>query len=83
MLATLTDEQMTALLTRKPKGFIANWLHALIAFVLDTGARVDEAFTVRAKAVDYDKLARDRVRQGPQGTPHPVLIRATQGPVPV
>src|SRR5262249_30672791 len=45
VLQTLTDEQMSTLLTRKPKGFIANRLHALIAFVLDTGVRVDEALT--------------------------------------
>ena len=48
VLQTLTDEQMTALLARKPKGFVANRLHALIAFVLDTGVRIDEALTVRA-----------------------------------
>ncbi|HXI31067.1 MAG TPA: hypothetical protein VNG89_21670 [Vicinamibacterales bacterium] len=50
VLQTLTDEQMTTLLARKPKGFVANRLHALIAFVLDTGVRIDEALTVRASA---------------------------------
>jgi hypothetical protein len=34
---------MTTLLARKPKGFVANRLHALIAFVLDTRVRIDEA----------------------------------------
>src|SRR5262245_48939567 len=56
VLQTLTDEQMTALLSRKPKGFVGNRLHALIAFVLDTGVRIDEALTVRASAVGYDNL---------------------------
>jgi integrase/recombinase XerD len=56
ILQTLTDEQMTALLARKPKGFVACRLHALIAFVLDTGVRIDEALTVRASALDYDNL---------------------------
>jgi len=54
VLVTLTDAQMTALLARKPKEFIANRLHALIAFVLDTGVRVDEALTVRVSNVDYN-----------------------------
>jgi integrase/recombinase XerD len=56
VLPTLTDEQMSALLTTKPKGFVGCRLHALIAFVLDTGVRIDEALTVRARAVDYDNL---------------------------
>jgi integrase len=54
VLPTLTDDQMTTLLTRRPKGFVASRLHAVIAFVLDTGVRIDEALTVRVRNVDYD-----------------------------
>ena len=54
-LATLTDEQMTALLAREPKGFVACPLHAVIAFVLDTGVRIDEPLTVRVSNVDCDR----------------------------
>src|SRR5262245_33094207 len=56
VLQTLTDQQMTTLLARKPKGFIGNRLHALIAFVLDTGVRVDEALTARVGSVIYENL---------------------------
>lgn len=56
ILATLTDEQMTALLARKPKGLVACRLHALIAFVLDTGVRIEEALTAQVSNVDYDNL---------------------------
>jgi integrase/recombinase XerD len=56
ILPTLTDEQMTTLLARKQKGFVANRLHALIAFVLDTGVRIEEALTARVSNVDYDNL---------------------------
>jgi len=56
ILQTLADDQMSALLTRKPKGFVGCRLPALVAFVLDTGIRIDEALTVRANAVDYDNL---------------------------
>ena len=56
MLPTLTDEQMTTLLAQRPKGFVACRLHAVIAFVLDTGVRIDEALTLRVSNVDYDNL---------------------------
>jgi len=56
VVQTLTDEQMTALLARKPKGFVACRLHALVAFVLDTGVRIEEALTARVNNVDYDNL---------------------------
>ena len=47
---------MSALPTTKPKGFIGCRLHALIAFVLDTGVRIEEALTARVSGVDYDNL---------------------------
>jgi integrase/recombinase XerD len=56
ILATLTDDQMATLLRRKPKGFVASRLHALVAFVLDTGVRIEEALTARASNLDYDNL---------------------------
>jgi integrase/recombinase XerD len=56
VLQTLSDEQVTALLARKPKGFVACRLHALVVFVLDTGVRIEEALTARVNNVDYDNL---------------------------
>jgi len=56
VLPTLTDEQMRVLLARKPKGFVACRLHALVAFVLDRGVRIEEALTARVSNVDYDNL---------------------------
>jgi integrase/recombinase XerD len=56
MVPTLTDAHMTALLSRKPKGFEAWRLHAVICFALDTGVRIDEALTLLASGIDYDNL---------------------------
>ena len=56
ILPTRTDDQMSTLLRRKPKGFVACRLHALVAFVLDTGVRIEEALTARVRNVDYDNL---------------------------
>ena len=56
VLQTLTDEQIRALVSRKPKSFEANRLHTLICFALDTGVRIEEALTARASNVDYDNL---------------------------
>ena len=39
VLATLTDEKMTSLLGRRPKGFVPCRLHGVVSFVLDTGDR--------------------------------------------
>jgi site-specific recombinase XerD len=52
LVLTLTDDQMTTLLTRKPKGFEPSRLHSLICFVLDTGVRIDEALTLRVVDID-------------------------------
>jgi integrase/recombinase XerD len=56
VLQTLTDEQIRALVGRKPKEFEATRLHTLICFALDTGVRIEEALTVRVSTVDYDNL---------------------------
>ncbi len=56
ILPTLTDAQMQALLGGKPKTFDTWRLHALIALLLDTGVRIDEALTLRIADVDFDNL---------------------------
>jgi integrase/recombinase XerD len=56
ILQTLTDEQIRTLLSRKPKGFEPFRLHALVALVLDTGVRIDEALTLHVSNVDFDNL---------------------------
>jgi integrase/recombinase XerD len=56
VLQTLTDDQINALLSWKPKRFDHSRLHALIALVLDTGVRIEEALTVRVSNVDCDNL---------------------------
>jgi integrase family protein with SAM-like domain len=58
VLPTLTDERMTTLLARRPKGFVACRLHAVIAFVLDTGERMHRELkreTARPGALDNSR----------------------------
>lgn len=56
ILQTLTDEQMQALLSSKPKRFDQWRLHALVCLLLDTGLRIDEALTLRRVDIDFDNL---------------------------
>jgi site-specific recombinase XerD len=56
VIQTLGDEQIRRLLTVKPKQFDQSRLHALIALLLDSGIRIDEALTLRLSGVDFDNL---------------------------
>jgi integrase/recombinase XerD len=56
VVQTLKDDDMRKLLDRKPKTFDQWRLYALVALVLDTGVRIEEALTLRASNVDFDNL---------------------------
>jgi len=56
ILQTLTDDQIQALLAVKPKTFDQWRLHALVALLLDTGIRIDEALTLRTSNLDFHNL---------------------------
>ena len=56
IIQTLTDEQLRALLTQKPKRFDQWRLHALVCVLLDVGLRIEEALTLRRSYIDFDNL---------------------------
>jgi integrase/recombinase XerD len=56
IIVTLTDDQIHALLKQKPKRFDQWRLHALIALLLDTGVRIEEALRLNRGDVDLDNL---------------------------
>jgi site-specific recombinase XerD len=56
ILQTLSDSEMQALLSMKPKRFDQWRLHALICLLLDTGLRIEEGLTLNVGDVDFDNL---------------------------
>src|SRR5262245_5194138 len=56
ILPTLSDQLSRALRSRKPKTCDQWRLWALIALVLDTGVRIEEALTLKVRDVDFDNL---------------------------
>jgi integrase len=56
LIETLTDKQMRALLTIKPKHFDQWRLHAIVCLLLDAGLRIEEALTLRRGDLDFDNL---------------------------
>jgi site-specific recombinase XerD len=56
IIVTLTDDQMRTLLRHKPNQFDQWRLHALIALLLDSGLRIEEALNLNRCAVDLDNL---------------------------
>ena len=61
IIQTLTDDQIKTLLSPRPKTFDPARLHTLIALLLDTGVRIDEALTLRVSDLDFDNLLSDAV----------------------
>ena len=60
VIQTLGDEQIRRLLTVKPKRFDQWRLHALIALLLDSGIRIDEALTLRLAVRRFKVMRRLR-----------------------
>jgi site-specific recombinase XerD len=56
VLPTFQPSQVARLLAWKPKSDTGHRLHTLIALLLDTGARIDEALTLQAHDVDLDNM---------------------------
>ena len=56
VLPTFTEQQVKQLVIWKPKSKYQRRLHLLILFLLDTGARISEALTLRISEVDFDNL---------------------------
>jgi len=53
---TFTDEHIKALISWRPLTFTEHRLHALVCLLIDTGARVREALSLRSDDVDLDNL---------------------------
>jgi integrase/recombinase XerD len=58
ILPTFTGEQIKNLVQWKPKGkvFWQRRLHLLVKFLLDTGARISEALSIRVRDIDLDNM---------------------------
>jgi len=58
ILPTFTATQVTRLVNWKPKAkiFWQRRVHLLVLFLLDTGARVGEAMSIRVREIDFDNL---------------------------
>jgi integrase/recombinase XerD len=56
VLPTYTDIQVKRLVKWKPETKHERRLHLLVLFLLDTGARISEALTLRVRAIDFDNL---------------------------
>jgi len=56
ILPTFTEKQVQAIVNWKPKGFQKRRLHLLMLMLLDTGARITEALSLRVSDIDMDNL---------------------------
>jgi integrase/recombinase XerD len=56
VLPTYTQQQLQLLLGWKPKKITGHRLSTFIAFIADTGCRIDEALSLHWKDVDFDNL---------------------------
>ena len=52
----LTDQQLRAILSFKPRTFGERRFHTLLCLALDTGCRIDELLTIQRTNVDMDNL---------------------------
>jgi len=53
---TLTDQQLKAFLSFKPRTFFDHRLYTLLCLALDTGCRINELLNVKRSDVDFDNL---------------------------
>jgi integrase/recombinase XerD len=61
---TLDEASLRAVLTFKPKGY-AQWrVHTAVCTILDTGCRIDEVLSSRARDFDFDNLLLTVVGKG-------------------
>lgn len=56
ILTLFTERQLKVLIHARSKKFTEMRLHALITFLIDTGARIDEALGIRKCDIDFDNL---------------------------
>jgi len=56
VLPTFSDTQIKKLVSWKPDGQYNRRLHTLVLFLLDTGARISEATSVKVRDVDFENL---------------------------
>jgi integrase/recombinase XerD len=73
MIEVFNDAQIRRLVSLKPSNKSETRIHTIACFVLDTGARVDEALSVERKDVDFDNLI-VRIREGKGGKQRVVPI---------
>src|ERR1043166_4251067 len=50
----LTDQQLRAILSFRPRTFGGQRLHAMLCFALDTGLRIDELIRVQRSKLNFD-----------------------------
>ncbi len=55
-IKTFSDEQIKALVSWKPKDFYEWRLYAIVNLLLDTGMRIEEAFTLKMEKTDFANL---------------------------
>lgn len=56
VISVFKEEHLVALLNHRPKTFTGHRLHALVSFLVDTGARVNEAFLLEREDLLLDDL---------------------------
>jgi integrase/recombinase XerD len=56
VIAVFTEAHVQALIRFRPKGRYEWRLHALVCFLIDTGARIDEVLTASVSNTDLDNL---------------------------
>jgi integrase/recombinase XerD len=56
VMKSFSDAQLRAIVSYKPQSYEEHRLHALLCFLIDTGARIGEAFTVTRGKVDFGNM---------------------------
>ena len=70
ILATFTRSQVDSFLRFRPKTFSGFRLHALVALLLDTGLRIEEALILQRDQIDLENLL---VRVKGKGEKHRIV----------